>query len=196
MATNAKLNELVTNGIGHPKERDSRIHIHYDINMFKHATNHNGLVLVEANGMGKYTSPPCKWVERNMPNLKTSFLDKMDGLDRNTRISMLGQIVDTQPYRYNAKSYIGHGLFSFSHGSLPKGRSHYSWRNMHEIVKNAAEIAQSFGLKDIFIPRVYGGLGGVLFSNILDDTEIALGDLDINIHFFVPKDPDQGPIGV
>ena len=195
MATDQKLQELVNNGIGQHKEYDSRIHIHYDVNMFKYATSHNGLLLVESNSSGKYITPPCRWVERNMPELKSGFCSHFENMDRKERLSLVGTVMSPVPYKYNPKSLISHGLFSYSHGRLQKGKSHYSWRHIHSVIKNAAETAAQNGLTKIFLTRVYGGHGGVLFSALLDDVKAALGDLGVEIHFFVPKDPDQSIVG-
>lgn len=195
MATNNKLNELLENGIGTHKDYDPRIHVHYGVNLFKYAAGHVGLIMIEANAKGLYTTPPCHWVARNQPELMHTFLPVTAHLDHSGRKAILGSVYDSGIYRYNPKTVVAHGVFSYGHGKPPKGKSNYSWRHWKSIIMNAAALAKDKGLKKIFLTRIYGGNGGVLFSTVLADAARALGDLDIELHFFVPQDPDQGKVG-
>ena len=194
MATLEKLNALVAKGMGNPVTTSKHIHIH-NSDLFKHNQHPKCLVLVEANALGIYRYPPCKWVARHMPDLAMAYRSLCkESQTREARSAMLGSINCLAQYR--DKGTIAHAVLSYGFAKSPDGRivNRYVPEAVRSAFKEAASLALSYGLDAIYVTRICGGMGGALFSDVVRDVEIGLGDSKIDVHFFVPKDPDQSLI--
>ncbi len=194
-ASQSKIEDLLNNGIGTRRRYDSRIVEHTDISIFKYAAQHKGLLLIEADTQARYLSPPARWVERNMPELKESYRSFVQAVPRDKRRDILCKVTDVTPFRFNHKVGIAHAIFSMSYGKIRKipvnKTMHYSSMHVIATIRNAIELAEAKGYTDIFLTRIFGGVGGTLWSNILEDTVSALDTSIVKIHYFTTEDPDQ-----
>lgn len=193
MATLAKLNALISNGMGNPITTNKQIHIH-NSDLFKH-DQAKCLVLVESNVLGIYRYPPCKWVERHMPDLALSYKSLCKTLTTKEQRSAFLGAVDCFA-KYKNLGYIAHAVLSYGFAKSPDGNvvNRYVPEALHTAFKAAAEFATANGLTSIYVTRICGGMGGALFSDVVRDVEIGIAGTGIDVHFFVPQDPDQSLI--
>lgn len=194
MATLEKLNALVSKGMGNPITTSKQIHIH-NSDLFKYNEHPRCLVLVEANALGIYRYPPCKWVHRHMPDLEASYRSLCKEVQtREQRSALLGSVDCIAKYR--DKGYIAHAILAYGFAKSPDGRvvNRYVPEAVVSAFKSATEFALANGLNAIYVTRICGGMGGALFSDVIRDVELGIGDTKVEVHFFVPQDPDQSLI--